>query len=187
MNGRVAAGVVLAAVVLVGNVYRSGRRAERLHQQVVSAERAANTARSVADSLRGQYEVASEALRKKAKVLVRVDSVLILRVDSVQAGPIPEGCEAVAAARDGLIRDCMQQAQNWRDQYHEQVQATGRLSGSAEALTASNDSLRAVVKYLRAPRRFFYRLTHPQVRPGAFAGLCTDARLCAGVGLTLTF
>lgn len=143
-------------------------------------------AQDLADSLLRRTDSVEVRIVERTKVLVRRDTVLAARTDSVQAEPVPAVCDSVVAVRDSLIDEWRDQATSWRSQFEEQRKNAAELRFAVSRLEKAT---KAVVEVYNAGERgsLFYRITHPELRPGFFAGICSNGKPCAGAGISLTF
>ena len=172
-------GLVIALVLVVGVGWWTGQR-----QADVLAR--ADSLAVVATHQRGQAE-AWRALFTEAQT--RIDTVVAVRrvrdrvtdtlVQVVREQPVPEGCEAVVAAHREVIDSLVVSRDDWRDQFTAQREAASRLAVAYDTLDSAYRHMQDAYHLIKNPPRRI------QIAPAAFAGLCTDGRPCAGLGLTL--
>lgn len=138
---------------------------------------------------RGWYAVAARAQARVDTQVVALthtvvrtqhttDTVLqVLREQHPGCAPVVDACEErLAAERENLSR--------WEGLFRKEKEIADLWRRSADT------ALGAVDKALKG-QPFGYRLFHPELRPGAFAGACygVDGKWsgCVGAGLTLTW
>lgn len=171
---------VLAVAVAV--LFLSCWQGERYDAQVARADSLA----TVADTERAaalRFQRAADSIQARVDTVVRVQRVRDVRVDSVlvevRGQPVPEGCEAIVADHRAALDSLETSRDTWRASYEGQKAATALLGVAYDTLEVAYTRVRTAYELLRNPPR---RL---QVAPAVFAGLCTDGRPCAGVGVTI--
>lgn len=169
---------VLVVVILVV-IWRTNER----HGDVL---RRADSLATVATHQRGQAEAwhvlfeQQQARVDTAVVVRRVrDRVVDTLVQVVRELPVPEGCESVVAEHRLALDSLAASRDDWRDQFTAQREATATLQQASVADSVAYASLSAAYRLARNPPK---KLT---LSPAVFAGLCTDGRPCAGLGVTL--
>ena len=105
------------------------------------------------------------------------------RVVVVDTVVVPAPCVPFTAPRDTIIDTLFVAVDTWRTAFDEGIAANTLLRDGLTLVTESRDSL-ALVLADRPGRRQWWV---PQLGMGGFAGVCTDLRSCAGVGLTLSW
>ncbi len=185
---------ILALAVMaslgLGWILADAQRAKQVNE-ARRMERSADSLRAVASGLQAEARMWQDRATSRAVGLAKKDTVYRLRVDSILALPEPEtleDCEETLEESFGLIRDLSSQAEGWRMAFNDERAATGKLIAANRLLEQGADSLRGAIRRLEPkPRTILGRLLNPELRPGVFAGFCTDGRPCAGVGVTISF
>lgn len=146
---------------------------------------ASQRAAHVIDSLKLEVVVLESQASAFAQRAAKVDTIIRVRErvihDSFPAENYPDTCAKPLAIRDSQIADLTLSRDSWRSAYDTSLVAMARLGEMVSAARAANDSLEAAL----APRvQTFWSRLKPKMGGGGFAGVCTDGRPCAGVGIT---
>ena len=152
--------------------------------------------KGAADALRGearQWQIVADSYATQAAALAaraaRRDTVVLTRYREVlDTLTIEEECEEVAEFFTAIVDTLSVSNAELTSAYEYQKQATGAMLAQVRGLNKAYDSLSSAYETLAHPPRpaFFKRLV-PDVRPGAFVGVCTSGKPCGGVGITLSW
>lgn len=143
--------------------------AEDQARMAVEAAARADSLEAVADSLLG--------------TAIAADPVIRERIVEVRAEPVPEEARPYTEPRDSVIDDLQEQSDRWRVAFEREKQAAALLREGYTRLEAANDSLRSVISDVPTPKPDWI----PSFEVGAFGGICTTGKPCAGVGVGLTW
>lgn len=171
---------VIAAVLAVSGLFVDGKFREWKAR--------AESADSIAQEYLARAEIAETAARVAA---VRADSLAGVAVQRELAArarlrvarsqPVPEPCDSVVAERDAIADSLLVSIDDLHRSGQLQREAIARLSGALTDARAAVDTLRAVLAAVPSPRPGWV----PTVGAGPFLGVCTDGRVCTGVGVSL--
>jgi|SRR5690625_3228179 len=143
--------------------------AERLAARALAAEDAAKAERARADSAAAWAEAERSRIRP--------------RIVEIREIEVPAPCEPYTAPRDSLLDATVAEAEGWREAWTREKRAAGELRAALDLRSAAADSLLTVLAERPTPRSSW----RPDLAVGPFVGVCADVRLCAGVGLTLSW
>ena len=141
--------LVLAALALLVIVPRAlGWRSDRdrWEARADSAVTRATRAEAWVDTLDARIDSLTQAVGDSVVVLVKRDTVIRVRVDSVRALPVPDTCAPFVAVRDSLLDEALASAESWKRAYGQQVLIAGLLKASRDTLRVSLDSALAVLR-----------------------------------------
>ncbi len=146
--GKVVGVIVLAALVLVIVPRALGWRSDRdrWEARADSAVTRAERAEAWVDTLDARIDSLTQAVGDSVVVLVKRDTVIRVRVDSVRALPVPDTCAPFVAVRDSLLDEALASAESWKRAYGQQVLIAGLLKASRDTLRVSLDSALAVLR-----------------------------------------
>lgn len=172
--------VVIVALVAAGYwVYSAKQEWEQLARSALS-ESARQSAR--ADSAEVRALSASARADSIAAEAARIEPIIRERVRIVRdTVPVPDECVEVVAQRDSLLDEALANSDRWRSAFVAESLAVVDLRVANSALRLANDTLTAALE--ARPRPWPKWL--PEIRVGPQAGICTDGRACAGVGVSV--
>lgn len=189
MRGGWPVAIVLAAIAVVAVLILRGRLSSAEADARRFQQRAEHVESVVVPELKQQAALnASWAQQAEHRadsiarnVEVRVDT-LEVRVRDVRLIPVPDTCRTVVAKRDTIIDRYAVAVTGLQAAYRHQLEARFRTLRALSLTSSALDSVSAVLESRPKPRSRWI----PDVRPGAFAGLCAKGA-CAGVGVTLSW
>jgi hypothetical protein len=167
--------VVLAVTSLVADRCYSSRASE-WEARVVAVQRVADEHRQRAEAA----EVEAEKLRSQAAAIAEAAEARQPVIDTMIVR-LPPAETPGEAQRDTIITELQTQVQTWKSAYQKQLEAGAVLRVALGEMTARGDSLEAVLADRPTKKPWWI----PEVVMGPFAGLCSEGRPCAGVGVAL--
>lgn len=173
-------GLVTAWGVNADRVAGLRRETARLRTQAVAWHRVALTIQGRVDSQRVALG------RRERRVVRETDSVLVvLERERPDCAPVVAACERRLGEERRLAAD-------WKQLLEDQKAAAAAFQVAADTAIAAADTATRAIEILVGERRsLWWRLLHPELRPGAFAGWCWrpdgSAGPCVGGGVTLSW
>ena len=183
--------IALAAVALAAVVSAISRFIDaKWEQRVTTAEQAAAAADSVADAIVAEYKVKVAELKPRIVKQIERDTVWFEVVEELRAEPVDTACEPFKAKAVQAMDTLAASVRTWKQILADQQAASARLLVAADSVRGVQvGALENKIYELEHPpgRTLFKRLINPEVKPGFAAGICTDGKPCALVGVTVTF
>jgi uncharacterized coiled-coil protein SlyX len=178
-------GFVVLAIVGVfwgwrESVWRDRISDEKAHAASADAQRVAVVA---------EYKDKMARLQPVILTRIKTDTLVLRRVTNLPASPAPI-CDSAIAVRDTVIAQLSTSVTEWRSLMQQQQDASARVLAGTDSLhNVQVDALHKQIDLYAHPpgKSLIGRILHPKVKPGAFAGVCTDGKPCAGLGVTVSF
>lgn len=187
MSEYLKAGVGMALVVMLALAgwfgwrhFQVASQWEREVQLALADAEAAGAARRAAEALADSLQQVAKQAEARADEAGRRARE---RVEVVREVEVPVYAVPFTAPRDSIIDDLVTENYELREVIISERAASASLRVALGRVTASEASLKAVLDARPGPAPWW----RPSMGLGAFAGACSDGRMCSGIGLTMSF